>query len=137
MQDNRTLQAKEVHQQRKAKYEKLLTKQDKERAALETKQAEERAALSARSKKGHHGGSNLRRVSEHENGRWVLYRRPWADGDKWRALSLSLMNKGKRVRMFTFGWDGNRLSQNGDTATLKFRYGEVYEWLLKICKRSL
>jgi hypothetical protein len=131
MQDNRPKIAKGKAAKIKEAYSKLLEKQAEERADLASKQAEERALFKteARGKAG-----NLVRLAAHQGGRWVLYRRPWTDSGPWQTFCLSMM-QGKRVRMFTFGWNGSRLSQNGDTAILKAKFDpKVLTWVEEACK---
>ena len=133
-------------------YQKLLAEQTAEREALNIKQAveraklkaeivkagaEEREALNAKQaverKKPREGKLYLKRLAEYESGRWVLYHRPWGDRNGWKNLCLSQMQGPKRKRVFTFGWNGVRLSQREDSRVLELHYPLVWEWLRKEC----
>lgn len=156
MQDNRSQSAKDRAAKTKGAYSKLLEKQAEERSLLENnhtqdrsdlrkqqtkeredllaKQAEERTLFRTETR-GKNG--NLRRVAEYQGGRFVLYRRPWTDKGNWSTFCLSQMLGGKRTRMFTFGWNGSRISQNGDTVILKTKFDPgVLTWVKQECKRS-
>jgi hypothetical protein len=125
-----TLNVKQA-QERKTVHAALLEEQLATRTQLNAKQAEERAAFRTETRGG---SATLQRIAEYENGRWVLYRRPWTDSTGWCTLCLSQMAGGKRKRMFTFGWDGKRLSQNGDTKMLASQHDpKVLAWVIKVC----
>jgi hypothetical protein len=67
---------------------------------------------------------------------WTLFERTDKPSDRWRRLRLVRNRKTRGRNVFSFGWNGERLSRDETTAILAERYPTLMRSVIDILKRT-